>query len=219
MSNQQDEREARVVCKRNTVVVERGAEVLGSFVGPDCEVHAELFRAALANQRAEAAWPTIHEIRSAWDLAYVPQGGQWKLAPVEPTPEMEDAAMREITANDEDFRDDYLRSDFRVSYRAALASAPTQPPAAQAMVPLTDEQVEKMSREWVAEQVTDYEDLIRRVEAKFCEVNGIGTAKPAQPRRDYCPEKLKPGGCQLHNLHCGFPKCNDQPVQPEGGDQ
>ncbi len=23
-----------------------------------------------------------------------------------------------------------------------------------------------------------------------------------------CPEKLKPGGCQLHNLHCGYPKCD-----------
>ena len=25
----------------------------------------------------------------------------------------------------------------------------------------------------------------------------------------HCPEKLKPGGCQLHNLHCGWPKCNE----------
>ncbi len=34
------------------------------------------------------------------------------------------------------------------------------------------------------------------------------------PKRDYCPEKLKPGGCQLHNLHCGFPACNAAPSSP-----
>lgn len=26
-----------------------------------------------------------------------------------------------------------------------------------------------------------------------------------------CPEKLKPGGCQLHNLQCGWPDCNKTP--------
>lgn len=24
-----------------------------------------------------------------------------------------------------------------------------------------------------------------------------------------CPERNKPGGCQLHNLHCGYPKCDE----------
>lgn len=24
----------------------------------------------------------------------------------------------------------------------------------------------------------------------------------------HCKEKLKPGGCQLHNLQCGWPACN-----------
>lgn len=23
-----------------------------------------------------------------------------------------------------------------------------------------------------------------------------------------CKERLKPGGCQLHNLQCGYPKCD-----------
>lgn len=40
--------------------------------------------------------------------------------------------------------------------------------------------------------------------------------------RDYCPEKLKPGGCQLHNLHCGYPACNQPPnapaLSPEAGE-
>ncbi len=24
-----------------------------------------------------------------------------------------------------------------------------------------------------------------------------------------CPELAKPGGCQRHNLQCGYPKCNE----------
>lgn len=32
-------------------------------------------------------------------------------------------------------------------------------------------------------------------------------------KRDYCPERLKPGGCQLHNVQCGFPRCNDPPCE------
>lgn len=24
----------------------------------------------------------------------------------------------------------------------------------------------------------------------------------------HCKEKKKPGGCQLHNLHCGYPNCD-----------
>lgn len=27
-----------------------------------------------------------------------------------------------------------------------------------------------------------------------------------------CPNKSQLGGCQLHNLHCGYPACEDQPV-------
>jgi hypothetical protein len=38
-------------------------------------------------------------------------------------------------------------------------------------------------------------------------------APKAEPKRDHCPEKLKPGGCQLHNLHCGYPKCNEAPAE------
>lgn len=40
----------------------------------------------------------------------------------------------------------------------------------------------------------------------------------AQPdnTRDYCPEKLKAGGCRLHNLHCGYPACNRPPKTAHG---
>jgi hypothetical protein len=43
-------------------------------------------------------------------------------------------------------------------------------------------------------------------------------AAPTQPAPEpeviRCRERLKPGGCQLHNLHCGWPKCNEP--APEG---
>ena len=29
-----------------------------------------------------------------------------------------------------------------------------------------------------------------------------------QQKGGNCPEQKKPGGCQLHNLHCGYPKCD-----------
>ena len=39
----------------------------------------------------------------------------------------------------------------------------------------------------------------------------VRNAAPAK-RRDYCREMLKPGGCQVHNMHCGYPKCNEAPA-------
>ena len=28
------------------------------------------------------------------------------------------------------------------------------------------------------------------------------------PSKNGCPEKNKPGGCQLPNVHCGYPQCD-----------
>lgn len=53
----------------------------------------------------------------------------WLLVPQEPTEAMVDAAMRDTTACDADFRDDDLRRDMRVGYRAMVAT----PPAAHAV--------------------------------------------------------------------------------------
>jgi hypothetical protein len=49
------------------------------------------------------------------------------------------------------------------------------------------------------------------------EINeAIKQAEQAQPvAQTHCPEKRKPGGCQLHNLHCGWPKCNEPPKQEQ----
>jgi hypothetical protein len=30
-----------------------------------------------------------------------------------------------------------------------------------------------------------------------------------KPRMGGCPEKNQPGGCKLHNLQCGYPKCDE----------
>ena len=44
-----------------------------------------------------------------------------------------------------------------------------------------------------------------------------GIAAPEPAVKDHCPEKLKPGGCQLHNLHCGYPECNQPPAKRRRG--
>ena len=51
----------------------------------------------------------------------------WATVPIDPTPAMVDAAMRETTACDEDFRCEDSRRDFRVGYRAAVSAAPAEP--------------------------------------------------------------------------------------------
>jgi hypothetical protein len=30
----------------------------------------------------------------------------------------------------------------------------------------------------------------------------------------HCKEKAKPGGCELHNHHCGYPECDRKTVAP-----
>ncbi|UZW62716.1 hypothetical protein [Lysobacter enzymogenes] len=41
----------------------------------------------------------------------------------------------------------------------------------------------------------------------------------AKPRTGACKQMRQPGGCPLHNLHCGYPKCDEFPADaaaPEG---
>ncbi len=50
----------------------------------------------------------------------------------------------------------------------------------------------------------------------------IGAAIKAQSKPDthttwHCKEQAKPGGCQLHNLQCGWPECDIQPNKPKCG--
>ena len=41
-------------------------------------------------------------------------------------------------------------------------------------------------------------------------------AEPVVPgyTEGHCAEKAKKGGCQLHNLHCGYPACDRKPTSP-----
>lgn len=44
-------------------------------------------------------------------------------------------------------------------------------------------------------------------------LNGVPLDLTPPPPPVYCKEKLKPGGCQLHNLHCRYPVCDRPPKQ------
>lgn len=43
------------------------------------------------------------------------------------------------------------------------------------------------------------------------------STSPGEPQWTYghCKEKAKPGGCQLHNLHCGYPDCDRRAMLSE----
>jgi hypothetical protein len=50
-------------------------------------------------------------------------------------------------------------------------------------------------------------------------IAALKTEPESRPAVIHCGEAKKIGGCQLHNLHCGWPKCNEAPkphiTQPE----
>jgi hypothetical protein len=50
-------------------------------------------------------------------------------------------------------------------------------------------------------------------ETNFGNIAAQPAPLPVQEQRlsfttGHCKEKRKPGGCQLHNIHCGFPACD-----------
>jgi hypothetical protein len=64
--------------------------------------------------------------------------------------------------------------------------------------------------------ITD-KHLLEMMWERFPEIMQRGTEQKQPVAQTHCSEKRKPGGCQLHNLHCGWPKCNkpQQQEQPE----
>lgn len=43
-------------------------------------------------------------------------------------------------------------------------------------------------------------------------ISFVLNGKPIEPKaKDYCRNHTAPGGCQLHNVQCGWPKCNEPP--------
>lgn len=100
--------------------------------------------------------------------------------------------------------------------------------AQQAQEPLSDDECDKLAdqaMDGIAEvkgmhaldlnpNILEHHTL-RRELIRVGAARGIHPApKQAEPQI-HCPEKLKKGGCQLHNLHCGWPKCNAAPTPPE----
>jgi len=56
---------------------------------------------------------------------------------------------------------------------------------------------------------------IEREKALRAELEQLRKAR-GKPVTEYttghCKERAKPGGCQLHNLHCGYPQCDRKPI-------
>lgn len=53
------------------------------------------------------------------------------------------------------------------------------------------------------------EDAITFAKALVAE---LAKQEPKGYTEGHCAEKKKEGGCQLHNLHCGYPACDRKPV-------
>jgi len=112
------------------------------------------------------------------------------------------------------------RNNVGESVRAAIALceaslARVVEPVAQvdAIMKLADAYAEASFDQGLNRVTVTPEPEDRRAEL-LAAVNAVATpqaaAQPSQAvKSTRCPEKLKPGGCQLHNLHCGWPKCNE----------
>lgn len=63
------------------------------------------------------------------------------------------------------------------------------------------------------------ERMAREVHAA-CSTHPAQPAVPERPKftTGHCEENKKPGGCQRHNLHCGWPKCDRRPVAAQQED-
>lgn len=53
--------------------------------------------------------------------------------------------------------------------------------------------------------------------AKAVREAALGALRQPKPAftTGHCVERAKPKGCQLHNLHCGYPECDRRPVAKE----
>ena len=74
----------------------------------------------------------------------------------------------------------------------------------------------KFSHSMRPAQANDMWVKLRQIEA-FLAVLARGdydTERPQEPQytTGHCRENNKPGGCQLHNLHCGYPECDRKAV-------
>lgn len=69
-------------------------------------------------------------------------------------------------------------------------------------------------KEWrayavAAEQGDEKQRIVAEVLTECAEQIDALLGEVKKPRTGRCEEKRKPGGCQLHNLQCGYPKCDE----------
>ena len=100
---------------------------------------------------------------------------------------------------------------------AELVEAKNAAPAAPA--PLTDalEKAHEARRQAQSELAYVKARLAsaRLILMRELKEQGWAPAAPAPAYTEgHCTEKAKPGGCQLHNLHCGYPACDRKPAAP-----
>lgn len=54
--------------------------------------------------------------------------------------------------------------------------------------------------------------MVQTLGMALSEARAVLNQAPPAYTEGHCAEKRKPGGCQLHNLHCGYPKCDRKPA-------
>jgi hypothetical protein len=62
----------------------------------------------------------------------------------------------------------------------------------------------------------DFREAIWQLSYKINELRFALAAQPSEPKtytEGHCANKKQPGGCQLHNLQCGYPDCDRRPVK------
>ncbi len=63
--------------------------------------------------------------------------------------------------------------------------------------------------EWTG--TIDRDALVSDIRAHLANTKDV---EPVAFTTGHCKEKAKVGGCQLHNLHCGYPECDRKPANP-----
>ena len=135
--------------------------------------------------------------------AGVPDG--WKLVPVEPTEVMCEAAMSSLG---------WTRSE------AAAKTAPITPasPMMEGSMKVWSAMLATAPAASGAHPDALPDGTLSKSTAKRVEVlaaASVGRMTMAEYTTGHCPNHNQPGGCQLHNLQCGWPNCDRRQVQPQ----
>jgi len=64
---------------------------------------------------------------------------------------------------------------------------------------------------WTQDTKEKYNQTITAIRAHLDNTKDV---EPVAFTTGHCKEEAKVGGCQLHNLHCGYPECDRKPANP-----